>query len=128
MPEYAEALALRRVMQFAREEGMDKVIFESDCLSLIQRLNSSTFDRSTVGMVAAGIKLLVGGFASVSFRHVKRVFNKTAHALAKSCENVNSSSIFHCVPDCIRGTFCIDVIWSIKRCVSVKKKKKLTTF
>jgi hypothetical protein len=34
-PEYAEALALRRAVQFAQEEGMDKMIFKLDCLSLI---------------------------------------------------------------------------------------------
>jgi hypothetical protein len=35
MPEFAEALALWHAVQFAQEEGVDKVIFKSDCLSLI---------------------------------------------------------------------------------------------
>jgi hypothetical protein len=96
-PEYAEAMALRRAVELARAEGWNSVIFASDCLSLVQRLNASV------------IKVLVSGFTSVSFRHVKRDLNKAAHILAKSCIDLNSSCVFHSVPDCIRGTFCIDM-------------------
>jgi hypothetical protein len=67
-------------------------------------------DRSSVGLVVAGIKQLVSGFTSVSFCHVKRVLNEAAHVLAKSCQDVNSSFISYSVPDCIRGLLCIDVI------------------
>jgi hypothetical protein len=108
-PELAEAVALRRAVQLARDEGMDKVIFETDCLSLVQRLNSSTMDRSAVGMLVAEIKASGRGFMSISFRHVKRVFNQAAHLLAKSSLDVNSSCVFFSVPEFIRGTFCIDV-------------------
>jgi ribonuclease HI len=109
-PELAEAVALRRAVQLARAERVDNVIFETDCLSLVQRLNSSTMDRSIVGMVVAEIKGVGRGFTSISFRHVKRVFNQPAHLLAKSSLDVNSSCVFHCVPEFIRGTFCIDGI------------------
>jgi ribonuclease HI len=108
-PELAEAVALRRAVQLARDEGMDKVIFETDCLSLVQRLNSLTMDRSSVGMLVAEIKVSGRGFTSISFRHVKRVFNQAAHLLAKSSLDVNSSCVFYSVPEFIRGTFCIDV-------------------
>jgi hypothetical protein len=58
--------------QNAREENLHNVIFESDCLSLVFRLNSSMIDGSSVGIIVSGIKHLVKDFASVSFRHVKR--------------------------------------------------------
>jgi hypothetical protein len=109
-PEYDESFALRRAVEVAREKGMDKVIFESNCLSLVQRLNSTIMDRSSVGLIVASIMVQLGGFISASFRHVKRVFNEAVHYLAKLCEGVNSSSIFLSVPDCIRETFYIDVI------------------
>jgi ribonuclease HI len=109
-PELAEALALRRAVELALEEGVCNAIFESDCLSLISRINSGLEDRSSVGIIAAGIKHLVKDFTSVSFRHVRRALNEAAHLLAKSCVNVNSSFIFHSsVPDFLRGTLCIDV-------------------
>jgi hypothetical protein len=66
-PELAEAVALRRAVQLARAERVDNVIFETDCLSLVQRLNSSTMDRSIVGMVVAEIKGVGRGFTSISF-------------------------------------------------------------
>jgi hypothetical protein len=43
-PEYAEALALRRAVHPAVEEGRNKGIFATDCLSLVQRFNSSCMD------------------------------------------------------------------------------------
>jgi ribonuclease HI len=108
-PEHAEALALRHAVQLARDEGRDKVIFASDCLSLVQRLNSSGIDRSSVGLVVSDIKQMATDFYEVSFRHVKRVLNEAAHLLAKSCNNVNSSCVFYSVPKLIWGTLCIDV-------------------
>ena len=39
--EYAEALALRRAVTITRDRGVAKATFVSDCLSLIQRLNST---------------------------------------------------------------------------------------
>jgi ribonuclease HI len=108
-PEHAEALAFRHAIQLARHEGRDRVIFASDCLSLVQRLNSSGLDRSSVGLVVSDIKQMATDFYEVSFRHVKRVLNEAAHLLAKSCNNVNSSCVFYSVPKLIRGTLCIDV-------------------
>jgi hypothetical protein len=64
-PEEAEALALRRAVLLAQEEGFDKVIFASDCLSLVQRLNSLTMDRSSAGILVHGIKDMTNSFTSV---------------------------------------------------------------
>jgi hypothetical protein len=91
-------------------KGLTKAIFESDCLSLVQQMNSQLMDWSSVGIIAAGIKHLVKDFSSVSFRHVKRVLNAAAHRLAKSFENVNSSVTFYSVPDFIRETLCNVVV------------------
>jgi hypothetical protein len=103
--ELAEALALRRAVELARNEGFDRAIFESDCLSLVHRLNSQLMDRSSVGIIVAGIKHLVKDFSLVTFRHVKRVFNEAAYRLAKFLENVNSSFTFYSAPDFIRELF-----------------------
>jgi hypothetical protein len=56
-PELAEALALRRAVEL----GFDKAVFESDCLSLVQRMNSQRMDRSSVG-IAGSINHLVRDF------------------------------------------------------------------
>jgi hypothetical protein len=108
-PELAEAVALWRAVQLARAERVDNVICETGCLSLVQRLKSSTMDRSIVGMVVAEIKGFGRDFSSISFRDVKRVFNPAAHLLAKSSLDVNSSCVFHSVSEFIQETFYIDV-------------------
>ncbi|KAK1693738.1 hypothetical protein QYE76_010435 [Lolium multiflorum] len=41
MPEMAEALAIRRAIVFTQEEGFSDIILTSDCLSAMQRINSS---------------------------------------------------------------------------------------
>ena len=69
--DYAEALALCRAVSFAREEVVDRAIFATDCLSLVQRLNSSEMDRSSVGLVVEGIRFLARDFSMISFDHIK---------------------------------------------------------
>jgi hypothetical protein len=109
-PEFAEPLALLRAVSLAREKELDKVIFATDCLSLVQRLHSSTLDRSQVGILVGEIKSLFCAFTEVSFVHVKRNLNGAAHYLAQSCRSFPSSEVFSSVPKCIRETLCIDVI------------------
>ena len=108
-PELAEALALRRAMVLAREHGFGKAIFASDCLSLIQRVNSKIQDRSLVGNVVADIKFLRADFSLVSFRHVHRSLNEAAHTLARTCDSSSSGALFDFAPDCIREILCIDL-------------------
>lgn len=57
IPEMAEALALRRAVYLARGQGCESVIFASDCLSLVQRVNSPIRDRSLVGSVVSDSNL-----------------------------------------------------------------------
>jgi hypothetical protein len=105
-PEMAEAMALRRAVLLAHDEQVSDVIFASDCLSLVRRINSSVSDRSSIGAVVAEIKSMSEGFSSVSFKHVRRLLNVPAHVLAKSCFISSSMCVFYSVPDCIRRTLC----------------------
>jgi hypothetical protein len=109
-PELAEALALRRAVSIAIDKGYGRVIFASDCLSLIQRVNSLGQDRSPVGSVVMDIKMLVGRFESAIFKHVYRSLNKAAHILAKTCDVSTLGIISNFAPDCILETLCIDVM------------------
>jgi ribonuclease HI len=106
MPEIAEALALRRAVSLAGDEGFDSLVIASDCLSLVQRFNSSSVDRSHVGVVVQDIKALCANFASVSVIHVYRHSNVAAHTLARSAERFVSVIFRNSIPDCIRQTIC----------------------
>ncbi|KAM3230197.1 hypothetical protein ACQJBY_060782 [Aegilops geniculata] len=101
-PEMAEALALRRAVDMAREEHLFHVIFATDCLSLVQRLKSKAHDRSVVGSVIDDIKMATLGFSSVSFVHVRRQCNVLAHVLARSCFNSSGLCVFNSAPECIQ--------------------------
>jgi hypothetical protein len=72
----------------------------------VQRLSSSTKDRSDVGILVADIKVLVQHFSLASFCHVKRNLNAAAHILAKSSLLADSTCVFHYVPNSIRRTLC----------------------
>jgi ribonuclease HI len=61
-PEVAEALAMRRALSLAVEEGFSKIMVVSDCLSLIQRVLAPGVDRSSVGVVVQDIKALAQDF------------------------------------------------------------------
>jgi hypothetical protein len=77
-------LALQRAVRLAQEEGFGEVIFASDCLSLVQRIQSTASDRSLVGMLVDNIKDRARSFTMVFFSHVKHSLNEAAHVLAKS--------------------------------------------
>jgi ribonuclease HI len=109
-PEMAEALALKRAVVVAKERGLDRVTFASDCLSLIQRIATLSPDRSMVGVVASEIKTLMASFASTSFKHVRRSSNEAAHILARSCDVSSIGFISYSAPASIRKTLCIDVM------------------
>jgi ribonuclease HI len=105
-PEVAEALALRHAVSLAGDEGFDNVVIASDCLSLVQRINSSTVDRSQVGVLVQDIKARSSSFAAVSFNHVYRNCNEAAHTLARSAERFVSVIFRNCTPECIRHIIC----------------------
>jgi hypothetical protein len=105
-PEYAEAMALRRAVQIAKEKGFLRVSFLSDCLSLIQRLNHPGPDRSVIGLVVKDIRRLIDGFSSATFRHVPRSLNEPAHLLARNCDVSSLGFISDFAPDLIRETIC----------------------
>jgi hypothetical protein len=109
-PEFAEAMALRQAASLAREKGFGQVIFASDCLSLVQRLQSEARDRSPFGVLVEEIKFVVKDLTLTLFIHIKRELNEATHLLAKSCNSLNSSEVFNSAPDCILRTLCINVL------------------
>jgi ribonuclease HI len=108
-PELAEALAVRRALMVAKEHGVMKVALVSDCLSLIQRINSRIQDRSSAGSVIGDIKSLATDFESCSFSFSSRNSNVVAHKLARSAESSVCSISVGVIPELIREELCNDV-------------------
>jgi hypothetical protein len=100
-PELAEAMALRRAVSLAHVHGFNSITFASDCLSLIQRVNSEKQDRSPVGNVVADIKFQAAALQSSVFIHVHRSINGAAHVLARTCNVTSPGFVLDYAPDCI---------------------------
>ncbi|XP_071680384.1 uncharacterized protein [Lolium perenne] len=109
-PEIAEAHAIRCAVSLARDEGWNRIVLASDCLAVIQRIKAPERDKSLVGVVIEDIKFLAHSLSSVTFRHVSRLCNNSAHTVARRAESFGTSFFRVSVPDCIRDKLCLDVI------------------
>jgi hypothetical protein len=79
-------MAERSAVARAKDHGLTKIILESDCLSLMQRLSGTHQDRSILGAAIADIKTQKTGFESCLFRISSHVTNVVAHTLTRSAE------------------------------------------
>jgi hypothetical protein len=110
VPEIAKSLALHCTLALAGDKGFCKLMVVSDCLSVIQRVQSRVLDQSHVGVVIRDIKDLANNFSDISFRHVRRQCNGQAHILGRSAERFIFTIFINFVPDCIRQTLCNDLL------------------
>jgi hypothetical protein len=63
-----------------------KVMFETDCMVLMQAMLSDEYDLSTMGTLFKEVKFLLHvGLSDVSIVHCKRECNVAAHTLAWNC-------------------------------------------
>jgi ribonuclease HI len=108
--ELAESLALWRAVAFARNEGYSKVIFASDCQSVINRVNAEMMDLSSCGPVIEDVKRLARSFVFCSFKHVYRVVNVVAHNLARRCGFLVDAMRRGSPPECIREDICNEIM------------------
>ena len=106
-PELAEAIAIKRGLLFALDEG---IILASDCLTVIQRINSLVMDRSLCGPMIQDIKHLRTSFSTSSIFHVRREQNVSAHLLARSCNQLGCRVWRGVAPECIRESICMDIM------------------
>ncbi|EPS62647.1 hypothetical protein M569_12143 [Genlisea aurea] len=82
-PELGEALAVRKVLEFALAKKLPKVILEGNCLSVIQALaDRSSVTFSPLGNVQDSI-IFMDLFEECQLRHIRSQFNGAAHFLAK---------------------------------------------
>jgi ribonuclease HI len=109
-PEMAEALAMRRALVISKEHGVSKAVLISDCLSLIQRINSRQRDRSTFGIVIAHIKSIASDLESCTFKFARRELNVVAHKLARSAVSSVCNISLGVIPGLIRDELCNDVM------------------
>ncbi|KAL6574838.1 hypothetical protein OROMI_012123 [Orobanche minor] len=81
-PELAETLAILEGLRLAKEFGWQQVTIESDCLSIINSINSSEVCLAASGHLVDEIKAGSSLFSVISFQHSFRSANSLAHDLA----------------------------------------------
>ncbi|XP_027090154.1 uncharacterized protein [Coffea arabica] len=81
-PKLEESMALRAAMLLAKQQGWTKVIFESDCLQLVEEINKE--QTTEIGSVVLDdIRELRTKFYECCFTFTRRVDNSVSHKLAK---------------------------------------------
>ncbi|XP_071918891.1 uncharacterized protein [Coffea arabica] len=89
-PKQKESMALRMAMRMAKLQGWKKVVFEVDCLQVVEELNREGKDRIGSVMIE-NIRSLRKNFDECCFTFTRRVNNYVSHTLAKmavSLENL----------------------------------------
>ncbi|KAI5010720.1 hypothetical protein ZWY2020_012857 [Hordeum vulgare] len=82
-PLQAETEALRHAIDFAEDQGMGRVIFETDCSNLQQAISSTSQDRGPLGILFREAKFhLQFGFMEWQVVYSPRMCNTAAHVLA----------------------------------------------
>ncbi|XP_060974297.1 uncharacterized protein LOC133039416 [Cannabis sativa] len=83
-PELAEAVGIREALSWIKDSGMQQVVLETDCLSVVQALRSSIVMISTFGQVVNECKALLNVLKNVSIYFIRRSANMVAHEFARA--------------------------------------------
>ncbi|KAF5469006.1 hypothetical protein F2P56_013111 [Juglans regia] len=87
-PEFIEASALLRGLQFCAQWGVPKLVLEIDFLLLVNALQSQTVFLTDFAFLINDIRRMMRGFLEVQILHVNRMGNVAAHQLARNAWNV----------------------------------------
>ncbi|KAK8670331.1 hypothetical protein V6N13_105087 [Hibiscus sabdariffa] len=78
----AEALSCLQAVTIARELGFNRVVFEGDSRTVIQKCQLEHINSSLISPVMADVKSISRVFMDVAFFFVRREANMAAHTLA----------------------------------------------
>ena len=82
-----KALACLKVVQFALELGLTRVVFEGDSIVIINALPHGVDDMASFGNILDNIRMHFAVFQFVEFVYVNRSCNTVADALAKKAKS-----------------------------------------
>ncbi|KAK8644056.1 hypothetical protein V6N13_013329 [Hibiscus sabdariffa] len=82
-PELAEAYVCVDALNLARDTGFLSIIIEGDALTVINKVNCSGIDRSSLRALTKQVHDMRAVFSSLSFSYIGRSCNAVAHLLAR---------------------------------------------
>ena len=96
-------------LRLAETLHLDRVLFETDCLMLIQALQQQDLDLSNMGSIIAEVKDLLSKHAEFRIAHVYREANRVAHVLAnQALQSSESQTWFVVAPNFVRDAILSD--------------------
>ncbi|XP_059445445.1 uncharacterized protein LOC132177210 [Corylus avellana] len=102
-PTAAEAMAVFYGVKFCQENGLHKIIIESDANRVTTAIQNRGGKTCRFGHLMDDILLILGSFPS-EVRHVKRKANKAAHGLTRAAiKQVIDAIWVEEIPPCIRN-------------------------
>ncbi|XP_019155730.1 PREDICTED: uncharacterized protein LOC109152486 [Ipomoea nil] len=97
-PFVAEALAVMAALTWLKEQSLNNIFLESDCLNLCTAFNSVTVDFSYVGLIVKQCQSIAKDIGTVNVSHVKRSANRVAHELARAAGSISGPEVWSSVP------------------------------
>jgi len=100
----AESMAMLMGLNFAKDLLFLKLEAESDSANVIEALKDNNMHHSYLGAIVAECQNIRHNFNNISFSHVRREANQTAHYLAKYAISISSNDVW------IEEILCINVV------------------
>lgn len=108
--EVAEALAMQKGLEFAKDMSFLNLIVESDALNVVSALNAHQQSSNYVGSIIRDCIGFKGSFRSLNFLHIRREANQAAHYLAKyALKNLDCIWVEE-TPPCISAVLAFDLL------------------
>lgn len=80
-PNFAEALAVKEALSWCKANGWQRVIIESDCLTVVQAIRSEVIMLSPFGKIKVESRRMIKDL-NIKLFFIKRSANMTAHFIA----------------------------------------------
>ncbi|XP_031107832.1 uncharacterized protein LOC116012436 [Ipomoea triloba] len=97
MPNEAEAMGVKEALKWVKSMNMDNLQVESDCLQVINGINSD-LTISSFDLILNDVRKLASCFTNICFLFVKRSANRVAHILAREALSLSECSDCYSVP------------------------------
>ena len=110
-PQFLEAVAIAKGLEYANELALTGFSMESDCLALVDRINAMAEDYSVNGHIIQMLKQDLRNPCCLGISHTRREANVPAHLLAKfACDLVECKAWIEEGPSCITSAVVADLI------------------
>ncbi|XP_071909822.1 uncharacterized protein [Coffea arabica] len=87
-------MAIRKALNIAKQNGWEKIMIQSDCKGIIDKINMKREEDLSIGVILFDILKIRLDFTECSFSFIKREVNCVAHQLAKFAINLVDENVW----------------------------------